>query len=539
MFRKNEKHRQRRMFTAVDQLPPGAKKRLERSWAYSFYTTYFSKIDEETFAVLYSGKKSRPNTPVNILVGFETLKSGFGWSDEELYDHFLFDLQTRYALGLLDFDEEYFDIRTIYNFRNSLVEYENIFGINLIKKATEKITDEQIKQFKLKTGIQRMDSTQIQSNIRHMSRIQLLVEMIQRLHRILSEVDKTNYEVNFAAYIKDDSLHYCYKIKREEANNRLEQIGIDLTFFIEEFTKYSGKTEYEQVKRVFQEHFCFEGNKLVIKKGKDIGGKTLQSPDDPEATYRRKNGENSRGYVANITETCDPENDIQLITIASVEPNTTDDQKLLETDIKGLSKRMDIDELVTDAGYTGPTAASVLESEQIKQTATAIKGRKKQEDSIGLDDFQIHRTKDSTIVFLECPKGKKGQVKQARKTGRYSAAFDSNFCLQCPFVAKCPAKPLKKKALWIVRFSDNMVRVAVQRQKLKDNKKVINIRASVENTVRCVIHPFGGHLCKLPVRGKKRMTTMILLSTMMVNIRRITKYFYEKLRNNEIHSVWV
>ena len=81
---------------------------------------------------------------MNILIGFETLKSGFGWNDEELYDHFLFDMQTRYALGLLDFDEGYFDIRTIYNFRNSLVKYEDTYGINLIKKATEKITDEQI-----------------------------------------------------------------------------------------------------------------------------------------------------------------------------------------------------------------------------------------------------------------------------------------------------------------------------------------------------------------------------------------------------------
>ena len=539
MFRKNEKHRQRRMFTAVDQLPPAAKKRLERSWAPTFYRTYFSKIDEETFAVLYSGKKSRPNTPVNILVGFETLKSGFGWSDLELYDHFLFDMQTRYALGLLDFDEGYFDLRTIYNFRNSLIEYEDMYGINLIKEATEKITDEQIKQFKLKTGIQRMDSTLIQINIRHMSRIQLLVEIIQRLHRILSESDKETYNSCFADYIKEDSLHYCYRIKRDDIASRLEQIGKDLSFFIEKLDAYSERTEYEQAKRVFHEHFCFEERKLIIKKGKDMGGNTLQSPDDPEATFRRKNGEDARGYVANITETCDPENDIQLITMASVEPNTTDDQKLLEMDIQELKERTDIEEVVTDAGYTGPVAASALEAAQINQTATAIRGRKKQEDSIGLDDFQIHQTEDGAIDYLECPQGKRGQVKHARKKGRYSAAFESAFCQQCPFAVKCPAKPLKKKALWIVRFSDNEVRIAMQRQKLKENKNAVNIRASVEATIRCVIHPFGGHLCKMPVRGKKRLKTMILLSTMMVNIRRITKYMLEKLKNTTLQPVWV
>ena len=104
--------------------------------------------------------------------------------------------------------------------------------------------------------------------------------------------------------------------------NRLEK---DLSFFVEKLDTYSGRTEYEQTKRVFQEHFYFEENQLIIKKGKDMGGNTLQSPDDPEATFRRKNSEDAQGYVANITETCDPENDIQLITMASVEPNTTND----------------------------------------------------------------------------------------------------------------------------------------------------------------------------------------------------------------------
>ena len=200
MFQTNTKHQQRKMFTAVDQLPKTARKLLEGSWAKTFYDEYFSKIDEKVFSVLYSDKKSRPNTPVNILMGFETLKSGFGWSDEELYNHFLFDLQVRYALGLQDFDEEYFDLRTIYYFRGALCEYERAEGVNLIQKATEKITDKQIEKFNIKTGLQRMDSTQIQSNIQNMSRIQLLVEIIHRLHRILNPEDIKKYSDRFSNY---------------------------------------------------------------------------------------------------------------------------------------------------------------------------------------------------------------------------------------------------------------------------------------------------------------------------------------------------
>ena len=76
--------------------------------------------------------------------------------------------------------------------------------------------------------------------------------------------------------------------------------------------------------------------------------------------------------------------------------------------------------------------------------------------------------------------------------------------------------------------------MALQRQRLAENKQALNIRASVESTVRSVIHPFGGHLCKMPVRGKARIKTMAVLSAAMVNIRRITEYLVSN--ENNCHS---
>ena len=100
MFRKNTDHLQTEFFNSVETLPEKEKKRLETSWAQSFYRELFCRIDEAPFARLYSETLSRPNTPVNILAGIEILKAVYGWSDEELYEAFLFNLQVRYALGL-------------------------------------------------------------------------------------------------------------------------------------------------------------------------------------------------------------------------------------------------------------------------------------------------------------------------------------------------------------------------------------------------------------------------------------------------------
>ena len=538
MFQTNTEHQQRKMFTAVDQLPKTARKLLEGSWAQTFYDEYFCKLEEEVFSVLYSEKKSRPNTPVNILMGFETLKSGFGWSDEELYNHFLFDLQVRYALGLQDFDEEYFDLRTIYYFRGALCEYERKHGVNLIQKATEKITDKQIEKFNIKTGLQRMDSTQIQSNIQNMSRIQLLVEIIHRLHRILDPKDIEKYSDRFSNYIKEDALHYCYRLKRDEAKTRLEEIGEDLAFFISEFkAKYKTWPAYKTLVRVFTEHYHFEKEKIVVKKGAELKGTNLQSPDDTRATYRKKNGEGAKGYVANITETCDSENDLQLITTTNLEPNATDDQKLMADDLDNLYLRTDIKEIVTDAGYIGSTGNEATEKYDIKHSVTALRGRKKDENIFGLDDFKIEKDDKEQPINIECPNGIAGEIKQG-KPGRYSAGFDSNTCETCPFKDKCFAKKLKKKDLFIIRFTDDNIRVALQRQQFEENKDNLNIRASVESTVRSVIHPFGGHLCKLPVRGKERIKTMVILGTAMVNIRRITGYLSPDNKNNDLIPVF-
>ncbi|MCB9106420.1 MAG: hypothetical protein H6633_19580 [Anaerolineales bacterium] len=60
----------------------------------------FTRLDEKPFAVLYADEASRPNIPINVLVGLETLKAGFGWSDEEMYENFCFNLQVRYTLGI-------------------------------------------------------------------------------------------------------------------------------------------------------------------------------------------------------------------------------------------------------------------------------------------------------------------------------------------------------------------------------------------------------------------------------------------------------
>jgi phosphoenolpyruvate synthase/pyruvate phosphate dikinase len=67
----------------------------------------------------------------------------------------------------------------------------------------------------------------------------------------------------------------------------------------------------------------------VTKPNQALSATSLQSPDDLEATYREKRGKGYQGYVANLSETCNPQNPLQLITKVQTAPNATDDSQLL------------------------------------------------------------------------------------------------------------------------------------------------------------------------------------------------------------------
>jgi hypothetical protein len=49
------------------------------------------------------------------------------------------------------------------------------------------------------------------------------------------------------------------------------------------------------------------------RQGKDISPRSLRSPDDPEAKYRKKGHRAYEGYFTSITETCDLDNTFQPI----------------------------------------------------------------------------------------------------------------------------------------------------------------------------------------------------------------------------------
>jgi hypothetical protein len=535
MFRKNTKHQQPALISAASELPEKQRKRLENSWAGTFYTEFFSRINEQSFAVLYSEKDSRPNVPVNVLVGLEALKAGFGWSDQELYEHYCYDLQVRYALGYDRLGDGDFEIRSLYYFRERLSKYNAEKSINLLEKAFEQITDAQIVELKVRTGMQRMDSTQIASNIVSASRLRLLVEAVQRVERILNEADRARLNDILASYIKDSAGHYTYRVKGKEAQQEhLQKIGQTIHALLQELkSDYGEETAYQVLERIFAENFHLLETGPRAKENTEITSACLQSVDDLEATYRTKGTGHYKGYVANITETCDPENEIQLITKVQVAPNNVDDGQLLAEALPNLKERTDLETMLTDGGYGSEVSDDALQEHEVTLIQTAIRGAQPTPNKFSLSDFNIQQDEKGKPNTITCPQGQTVPVLAGRTTG-WQARFDPEICVTCPFQlnGQCRTQPQKRDPRYLLTFTTHEMRAAQRRKNyLAHQDHSHNLRSAVEATVRSVKHPFPAG--KLPVRGQFRVTCMAIASAATTNVRRIQRYLTAKMKQAE------
>ena len=530
MFRKNQHHLQPALISNINDLPAKLRQRLEASWAGTFRREFFGRLKEEAFAVLYSTIDSRPNVPVNVLVSLDTLKGGFGWSDEELYDKFCYDLQVRYAVGYDNLGDGQFELRTLYNFRRRVSEYNQAHGTNLLKVAFVDITDQQITAFKVHTGQQRMDSTQIASNMLDMSRLQLLVEAVQRLHRLLNPEEQARYAEVLAPYLAGSSGHYVYRIKGRAATDvQLLAVGQVLYRLLNELAQpYGQEPVYQVVQRLFADNFRVEAEGVQPRPNADISSGCLQSLDDQEASYRRKDHQDYKGYVANLSETCDPANPVQLITSVQVAPNNVDDAVLLCEAVPEIKARMALNMLYTDSTFGGPAADEVLVAQQVTLTQSGLRGHQVAADKLHLTDHAIEQDETGRPIELTCAGGQTVPVLSARSTG-FVAYFAPERCFACPFhtAGRCRAYPGKRDQRFRILFTQPDVYVAQRRRRCRARlQEGHNPRAAIEATVRSVKHPFPAG--KTPVRGRFRVLSLIIASAAMTNIRRLQRHLAAK-----------
>lgn len=518
MFAENNNHNQENLFGFQNTLPKRQKKLLESSEEYRFYEIIFCNIKEEDYSVLYSNTGSRPNAPINAMVSSLILMQRYSWTYLELFKNINFNLLTKTALGLKELDDIPFCEATIFNFQNRLAGYQNETGINLLEKTFDNLTAGELKKLKLKTDIQRTDSLLAASNIRKYSRLQLLVEVIIRLFRKLKEQDKQYFREELHSYVSKTSEKYIYDLKSADLPRHIEKIG-ELYYRLYEQLKgrYKEDETFKIFERVYKEHFKIEKKKVKVKEPKQLSSGSLQSPDDIDATYRNKNGKESKGETISLTETANPDNGINLITDVAVEANNVDDSRILNERIDGIKQKTpDLDELHFDGAYGSEDNDSKFEQLNINPVQTAIRGKK---SKVKLIVEQV-----STNEYLvSCP-NQKVKSKLGRK--RYKAEFSKSIqggtgCSNCSLSSQCPTIRKKKTRVYYFDRAEYL-----KHKRLESINRLPEQRRKLRNNVEATVSEFKRKMRngKLKVRGY--FTTSVFAYTMAVSVNfgRIFRY---------------
>ena len=513
MFKQNN---QPKLITFENELDEHQRKLLNETREKWFYHLIFRSINERDFKPLFSEKDSRPNAPVNVLVSAIILKEIKGWSYNELIDNVIFDLRTKAALGLSNIGERPFSRATIFNFQNRIQKYEQETGINLIELVFNNLTTEQIKKLEVKTNIQRSDSTLIGSNIRNYSRIQLLIEVLLRLYRILSEKDQQRFSSQINDYRQKGSEKYVYALKSNDLPHELEKLGkLYKQLYDKLKDKYSDCEQWQIFQRVFQEHFVVTKEKTTARPSELLDSDSLQSPDDQDAAYRNKRGEKVKGYSYNVTETAHPDNSLQLISDVATVPCNQEDSSILNERIGPIKKKTpDLKEIHTDGGYGSEEIDRTMVQEKILHVTTAVKGK----------ESPVQKTiekprKDSDTYKVSCPFQ---TVESAPTKKKNKAVFNTHICSNCEFKDQCSI--YKQNGRFYFTHEDYLKN---QRNRNIDKipPKRRKIRPNVEATIREFTIRAPGN--KLKVRGMLKASLFAFAVAIGINFGRIYRYIRE------------
>ena len=483
---------------SIFNLTSREKKALENSWAHIFSEEIFPSIDEERFAVLYSDKASRPNTPVNVIIGALIIKELFDYSDDEMVENLMLDLHLQYALHTTSFDEQPLSDKTLSRFRNRCYAYETVHGVDLYHDCVKDLSAKIAKLMNLNGRIKRMDSMMIESNIRFLSRMELIYTCISKLVSYLKKSSPEKITENLEHYAdpndynkvfyhqRNDDMEQIIKTLLEDSDSLLEICGSD----------FDDVTEYELFVRCLSNQTVVENEtrRLRTKEDGTMNSSALQNPSDPDATYRNKAGKLHRGYAANLEETVGKNGSV--VTDYQYDKNTHTDSQFLQESLNAMAKSEEEIVLITDGGYDGQDNIALAKEKNITLVTTALIGK---EAPDALADFEFNE--DGTRL-IKCAAGHEPQSQTYTKTTRQCrVSFDRNHCVGCPYQDQCRPKIYKKVATFITSKNASN-RAKSQRYMQSDEfSNYAKLRNGVETVPSNIRKNY--HLDKLP-RGKQR-----------------------------------
>lgn len=476
------------------------KRFLEKSWAKTFADKVFPAIDEKIFSVLYSDKASRPNTPVNVIVGALILKEALGDTDNELVEALMFDVRYQYALHTTSFEEQPLSDRTLSRFRARVLAYETEHDVDLIHECVVKMAKEIAEFMNISPNMQRVDSIMIAANIKNLSLLELFYTCVANLAKIMNQRN-VSLPAKQHHYIEKDDYNRCIYHKREiDAMERTIGVMHDAEKLIEICDKtgdFDDTSEYQLLIRLLKERTIIDDNGRRLRKKEEVenSSQVLLNPSDPEATFRYKAGIKHLGYVGNVVESVGENG--SLVTDYAYEKNVYTDNQFMKDYLEQQDTFTNGAVLVADGAYNSEENIQMASSHNLKLVTTNFTSHKPDEIYA---DFRF--TEDGKFL-LECiNKCSPEECTYDAGNERSVAYFKTEVCSSCPYRERCQPRFLKTRVRKEVSWKSVGRAKQLQYMKTEEFNQYARFRNGVEAIPSLLRRRYN--VDKIPTRGKNR-----------------------------------
>jgi len=502
--------RQTRLFDPFDSvLTDKTRKRLLDSWPGVFRHVLLELMPAGSLSKHFDPALGRPSKELYSMAGLIFLKECFHWINEEAANAYRFHMDVHYALNLEPVAQD-ISLRTL---ERNIARFE---ADELAKTVMADVTVRLVELLELKIDTQRLDSTHIFSDMASFGRTRLMGVAIKRFLTQLKRHSKADYN------LLDESFRNRYTpgvnqlfadTKKDSQSRKLlrQQVAEDMYFIIRHFSgneKHNSKDTYKAVERIFYEQCEVHEDKVSLKK--KTGGDVMQNPSDPDATY---DGHKGPGYQVQISETCNPDNDVQLITSATAQTAAESDSGSFEKVLDDLkANKLTAKQVLADTLYNSDDNVQFAEKQGVELVGPVPSGSSKSKDvdeyeQLNIDDFNVNETTEEVIC---CPAGHKPESSEHdSKTGKTKTVMPDSACSRCEYRNQCPIEKIKGQ--YRLEHTAKERRLAGRRRETDTEvfRERYKIRGGIEGTNSCLKRKTG--LGRLRVRGRPAVFHAIYL----------------------------
>ena len=515
------------LFDSLGFLSERKQKILDKSWAKPFSEHIFSNIDEMMFAPLYSDKRnSRPNAPVNVIVGALILKELNGLTDDEIIEECEFDFRYQYALHTTSFEKQPLSDRTFSRFRERNAAYELVTGRDLIHDCITSLSENIRKYMDINPTIKRMDSMMIESSIRQMGRLELLYTCLANLVREIAHDGRTNLLEGLKDYEDPNNRNrVVYHDQSTSQNEKIQKIINDAVALLPKCKDdYEGTDNYQLLQRAIDEQTKDDdkGNRIPKTKEDGMSSDILQNPSDPDATYRSKAGKSHKGYSANFVEAVDEKGSV--VVDYQYDVNIRSDASFIKEYVEDSEVSEERVTLITDGAYAGEEITKLAADKNIRLLTTGLLGRKPKEI---LGKFVVDETGNRII---SCPAGNNPKSSSyIKQTDSIRVSFYKSQCEGCPYQSECNPN--------IKPTTTNLIIPLKSRRRLLETARIMDAETRtfigrVRNGVETVpsISRNKYLVDKMPVRGKLKTKQFFGFKVAALNFSKLLRFTQGKLK---------